>query len=138
MFIYILFIISLLGLTMLFCFKIFEFQKDRVVISENIKNHLERKTKKHLSILNFYASHFNRRNTIRFVFFIYEEIKTFVIRIFSSLLKKIKNSDSKIVNVIVGKKILRRDGEVSSFLNDIADFKRESNENRPDIDNTIV
>ncbi|TSD03436.1 MAG: hypothetical protein Athens071416_117 [Parcubacteria group bacterium Athens0714_16] len=138
MFVYILFIISLLGLTMLFCFKIFEFQKDRVVISENIKNHLERKTKKHLSILNFYASYFNRRNAIRFVFFIYEEIKTFVVRIFHIAVKKVKNSDSKIVNIIMGKKVLRRDGEVSSFLNDIADFKRESNENRPDIDNTIV
>lgn len=138
MFSYIIFIIALLGLALLFSFRIFEFQKNRVVISEDIKNHLERKTKKHLSVLNFYASHFNRRNAIKFVFFIYEETKIFVIKIFRIIIKKVKNSDSKLISVIVGKKILRRDGEVSSFLNDIADYKRESNENRPDIDNTIV
>ena len=130
MFSYIIFIISLLGLALLFSVKIFEFQKDRVVISENIKNNIERKTRKHLSVLNFYASHFNRRNAIRFALFIYNEIKVFVVKIFYIVIRKIKNSDSKIVNIIMGKKVLRRDGEVSSFLNDIADFKKESNENK--------
>ncbi|MBU3968750.1 hypothetical protein KJ991_00865 [Patescibacteria group bacterium] len=134
MFSYIIFIISLLGLALLFSIRIFEFQKGRVIISENIKDNLERKTRKHLSVLCFCTSHFNRHNIIRLSFFIYEEIKVFVVKIFHSIIGKIKNSDFKIVKVIMGKKILKRDGDVSSFLNDIADFKRENGLNNQKID----
>ena len=132
MFSYIIFIISLLGLALLFSVRIFEFQRSKIVISENIRNHIERKTRKHLSILCFCMSHFNRRNIVRLTLFIYGEIKVFVVKIFHSIIRKIKNSDLKIVNIIMGKKILKRNGDVSSFLSDIADHKRESNENRPE------
>jgi len=123
---YIIFFISLLGITLLFLIKIFELEKGKIVISENIKNHLEKKTKKHLSVLCLCASHINKNTIIKTLSFVYEEIRTFTLRIVDNITKKIRNSDFKIINIISGKKVLRKDGEASAFINNIAEFKKEN------------
>ncbi|MFA5838363.1 MAG: hypothetical protein WC849_00245 [Candidatus Paceibacterota bacterium] len=124
---YILFIISLLGISILFSIKILETEKGRVVISEDIKNHLEKKTRKHLSILYIFASHFNKRTMLRVSKLVYEELKYFLFKIYDDLIKRVKNSDLKIIKIIRGEKTLTKKGSISPFLSNIAEFKKENN-----------
>lgn len=133
---YILFIISLLGISVLFTIKILEMEKGKVVISEDIRNHLEKKTRKHLSILYVFASHFNKRTIIRVSKLIFEELKYFLFKIYNDLTKKVKNSDLKIIKTITGKRTITREGNASPFLSDIAEFKKENGlgENKNDED----
>jgi len=131
-----LFFFSLVGIVIILANKLLEIEKGKSIIPLKLKNVAEIKIAKSALLvskkINSFTANKLRKIIIKTILFFYRTIARFI----NKTLEKIRNEDIKLIRIVKGEKLLNRNGEASSFLRDVSEFKKENLRNRSEDDLT--
>lgn len=124
--IFTLFIISILGLVVMFWFKLYEIKSGKTIYPEHIRKSADNMVVKTIDKAYITGTRVGQLPikdlTTKAVGNVAKHVGDGVSKVY----KKAINSDSKITNLINGKKVLSRNEKRSDFLNDIEEHKRNN------------